>query len=200
MVFGGGKMTDQNQNDDQLLEPGDEPLSLEEGEQLPELESGDDLAANALAQANQTTLPSPSLPGTNSQALGDVLTSLQNIIERNVNELDRIKEEIQVERESLKNIFENDTELAEAEEQASVLTQKLKERKGRIQTSPQAMQLKSKIGELTEQKKEIEEALNNHLLNLYQVTGTKMFDTSDGRQREFDIRASIKGMKKQKGD
>jgi hypothetical protein len=195
----GDIMSDQNQmnsTDEELLDTGADVAALPEGEELPELESGDDLANQALAEANNSQIPLPSKAG--NQALGDALTALQNVIERNVNELDRIKEELQVERESLKNVFENDVELAEAEEQASVITQKLKERKTRIQTSPQAMQLKSKIGELTEQKKEIEEALNNHLLNLYQVTGAKMFDTSDGTQREFDIRASIKGMKKQK--
>jgi hypothetical protein len=189
-------MTDHNQNDDQMKNEDD---LLEAGDDTLELESGDDLAAQALAEANEIQLPSPSGIGS-PQALGDALTALQNVIERNVNELDRIKEELQVERESLKNVFENDVELAEAEEQATVVTQKLKERKTKIQTSPQAMQLKSKIGELTEQKKEIEEALNNHLLNLYQVTGAKMFDTSDGSQREFDIRASIKGAKKSKKD
>jgi hypothetical protein len=184
-------MTDNNQamnQDDHLLEEGDE---------TPQLESGDDLAQKALSQANQSALPSANSSSTqDSSQIAETLTALQNVIERNANELDRIKEELQIQRESLKNVFENDTELNEVEEQAQLVTQKLKERKAKVQASPQVLQYKTKIGELSEQKKEIEEALNNHLLNLYQVTGAKTFDTSSGEQREFNIRATIKGSKK----
>lgn len=163
------------------------------------LTTGDDLAQKALEEANQSALPASTTPALTAQSSDDVavtLLSLQNIIERNANELDRIKEELKIQRESLKNVFENDAELTEAEDQAQLITQKVKERKSRLMGSLQVNQLKSEITELSAQKKEIEEALNNHLLNLYQMTGAKTFDTSSGDQREFDIRASIKGGKK----
>ncbi len=183
-------MTDQNMNNQS-----DEQL-LEEGEETPQLESGDDLAQKALAAANQNALPSVSKAAVDPSALGETLTSLQNVIERNAIELDRIKEELKLNRDSLKSIFENDTTLAEVEEKAAQVTQKVKERKAEIQSTLEVNQLKSEIGDLTSQKKEIEEALNNHLLNLYHITGSKTFDTSDGQQREFDIRASMKSGKK----
>jgi hypothetical protein len=194
MVKHGGNMTDtnMNQNDEQLLEEGDE---------TPQLESGDDLAQQALASANQTALPAAKITSQDPSALADTLLSLQNVIERNAIELDRIKEELKINRDSLKSIFENDTTLAEVEEKAAQVTQQVKERKAQIQSTLEVNQLKSEIGDLTSQKKEIEEALNNHLLNLYQITGSKTFDTSDGQQREFDIRASMKsGKKTDKGD
>lgn len=175
----------QIKNDDALLEAGDD---------MPALESGDDVAAQALAEASQRTLPSPTSGAANDPAaLAQTLTSLQNVIERNANELDRIKEMMKQYREELKNVFENDAELADAEEKVTQLTQQVKEKKTKIQNSPQVIQIKASITELNEQKKEIEEALNNHLLNLYQVTGTKTFDTSDGQQREFNIKATLKG-------
>jgi seryl-tRNA synthetase len=121
---------------------------------------------------------------------------LQNVIERNVSELDRIKEELKVHKDSLRNIMTNDETLSEAEEQASVMMQKVKERKSQLNISPEVNQLKATITETTEHKKEIEEALNTHLLNLYQFTGVKTFDTSSGETREFDIRASVKSGKK----
>lgn len=151
-----------------------------------DLQTGDDLAAAALASATAKT------PGD----LGEALQSLQNVIERNADELDRIKEEMHVQREALKNVFENDAQLSEAEEEATAVTQKIKARKSQIQAGPEILQYKTKIGELNEQKKEIEEALNNHLINLFQITGTKTFDTLSGRQREFSLRASLKGTKK----
>lgn len=159
------------------------------------LESGDDLAASALAAADDPVLPPPSM-GMNKptgQALADTLSALQAVIERNAMELDRLKDEMKELRDSLKNVFENDAELGEAEEKAQLATQIIKERKTKVMASPQVLQLKTKIGELNEQKKEVEEALNNHLLNLYQVTGVKTFDTSSGQQREFNVRASLKG-------
>jgi hypothetical protein len=173
----------------------DDTTMLEEGTEPEALESGDDLAQKALQAAQQASLPTPQAPGKNNAALGEALTSLQNIIERNVSELDRLKEALQIERESLKNVFENDTELSTVQDQVELATQKVKEQKTRIQGSMQVLELKNKIAEINEQKKEIEEALNNHLLNLYQITGTKTFDTSTGEQREFSIRASIKGKK-----
>jgi len=164
--------------------------------------TGDDLAAAALDEASgENSVIAPPKSATahsagQNQDIGEALTSLQNIIERNASELDRIKEELKIERDSLKNVFENDSELAHAEEEAQAVTTQLKERKAKLQSSPQATQIKTKITELNDQKKEIEEALNNHLLNLYQITGTNTFDTSDGSQREFKIRASLMGGKK----
>jgi hypothetical protein len=59
------------------------------------------------------------------------------------------------------------------------------------------MQLKFKLKEVKEGIKDIEESLSNHLLNLYKITGIKEFDTDDGKKREFDVRAKLRGTKKQ---
>jgi DNA repair exonuclease SbcCD ATPase subunit len=130
------------------------------------------------------------------EKVAETLHSLQNIIERNVSELDRLKEQMKSFRDSLKNIMINDETLSDAEDQAAAMTQKVKERKSQLQASPEVNQLKANISEINERKKEIEEALNTHLLNLYQFTGAKTFDTSTGETREFEIRASVKSGKK----
>lgn len=162
-----------------------------------QMKTGDDLAAAALDEAQSLgSAGAQPVKAAPNQDVAVALTSLQNVIERNANELDRLREELKIERESLKNVFENDSELAHAEEEAHAVTQQLKERKSKLQSSPQATQIKTKITELNEQKKEVEEALNNHLLNLYQMTGSNTFDTSDGAQREFKVRASLIGSKK----
>ncbi len=163
---------------------------------MDDLESGDDLAQDALDEANASFQSSAPISPKVNAAVGETLTALQNIVERNCNELDRVKEAMRVQRESLKNLFENDSPLAEAQVKASEVTQKLKERKSQIQATPEANQIKGNITELSERKKEIEEALNNHLLNLFQLTGTKTFDTISGQQREFTIKASVVGSRK----
>lgn len=174
--------------------------------------TGDELAQRALAAADDQALPAgddtPSLssgemtalPAANSpatqQKVAETLTSLQNVIERNVSELDSLKEQLKSYRDSLKNIMDNDLTLTDAQDQLTSMSQKVKERKSQLQASPEVNQLKANIAEITERKKEIEEALNTHLLNLYQFTGAKTFDTSTGETREFEIRASVKGGKK----
>jgi chromosome segregation ATPase len=164
--------------------------------------TGDDLAAKALADTSQESLPAgddiPVLPASPAakQKVGETLTALQNVIERNVSELDRLKEQLTSYKDSLRNIMDNDETLSAAEEKATQVSQKVKERKAELHSTLEANQLKANITEVSARKKEIEEALNNHLLNLYQLTGAKTFDTSAGETREFDIRASIRSGKK----
>ena len=172
----------------------DDIQKLDAPEEVTALESGDDLATAALAS---TTSPSDEDEETiASNQLAETLGHLQNVIERNADQLTQLGNDLKLKRESLKNVFENDTQLAEATQEQQETAQKVKERKAKIQVSPEATQLKTQIGELNEQK-EIEETLSNHLLNYYQLTQSTSFDTSDGDQWEFNIRAKVKGKKKQ---
>lgn len=166
---------------------------LEAPEEVGKLQSGDDLAAQALASASSS---SSALDETEqSDQLATTLQHLQNVIERNADQLTQLKNDLKLKRESLKNVFDNDVSLAEATEQQQQYVQQVKERKAQLQNSAESLQLKTQIGELNEQKKEIEETLSNHLLNYYQLTNSTSFDTSDGDQWEFNIRASVKGKK-----
>lgn len=176
-------------DDKQLLEKPDEQESLQ---------SGDDLAIAALAGQSASDSADPSLDAEEmeSDKLAETLTHLQNVIERNANELSRINEELKERRESMKNVFENDQELAQAEAQVSEFTQSVKQRRSQLQSNPQVTTLKTKIGELNEQKKEIEETISNHLINYFGLTNSKSFDTTDGDQWEFDIKAKVKSRKK----
>ncbi len=175
-------------------------------DQPSHMPSADEMAAAALGttagndDAAATSATAPTDEAAASDELAQTLTSLQNLIERHARELDRISEELKHKRESMKNVFENDTELAEAEAQAQLASQQLKERKTKMQTDPQITTLKVQIGELNEQKKEIEETLSNHLVSYYSMTQSTSFDTSDGDQWEFNIRAKVKPRKHAGGE
>jgi chromosome segregation ATPase len=165
--------------------------------------TSDDLAAQALAASSQDALPAgddeltlPAGSSVTGQKVGETLQALQNVIERNVSELDRLNEQLKSFKDSMRNVLDNDETLTEAEEKVSLLSQKVKERKSQLNASPEINQFKANITEITERKKEIVEALNTHLLNLYQMTGAKTFDTSTGETREFEIRANVKSGKK----
>ncbi len=167
----------------------DDIKQLEDSDQ-DVLESGDDLALSALASAQDDGSGDDEV--VESDNLATTITSLQNIIERNADHLDEVKEKIKQHRQQLKNIFDNDTQLSEANEQATTFSKQVKERKGQLQSDPEVTKLKVNIGELSEQKKELEEAVSNHLVNYYQLTNSTSFDTSDGDQREFVIKAQVK--------
>lgn len=150
-----------------------------------------DLANEALQQSQSPANPADEVA--ESDSLAETLQSLQNLIERNANRLEEINTAIREKRESLKNIFENDSALQEVVAQVDVMAQQAKERKSVLNNSPEATSVKVHIAELAQEKKEYEEALSNHLINYYTITNSRSFDTSSGDQWEFDIRAKVKG-------
>lgn len=155
-----------------------------------------DLAQDALNSKADPTLTADDELAQSNQ-IADTLSALQAVIERNALQLDKLKEEMKQKRESLKSVFENDAQLAEAEEQAKTVSQQVKERRSSLKTSPQVTALSTQVAELREQMKEIEEALNNHLLNYFAMTNSTSFDTSEGDQWDFNIRAKLKSKKAQ---
>jgi chromosome segregation ATPase len=170
------------------------------------LQTGDDLALDALSEAGQET---PALPTglevdvadgddeiAKSNQVAATLNSLQGLIERHAEHLQTIAHEMKGKRESLKNVFENDSQLSEAQEVAKEQTVKVKERRSALGSDPQVTSLKVQIGELNQQKKEIEETLSNHLVSYYSMTNSTSFDTSDGDQWEFSIKAKVRARKK----
>lgn len=146
--------------------------------------SSQDLATQALQESEQ------------SDQFAETLQSLEKVIERNANQLDEMKDELKKRRQMLKNYFENDTQLAEVEEQAIEYKNQVKERKASLQFEPQVVDLQVKIKELRERQKETQETLSNHLVNHHRMTNSTSFDTSDGDQWEYQIQARIKAKPK----
>lgn len=183
---------------------------LGEGKESPALMSGDDLAKEALMSAsdsgNGAVIDDPDESEdestdseiAKSDQLAETLTALQKVIERNADQLTSLQKKLKENREMLRNVYENDAPLQEVQEKVDALAVHLKDRKARIQGNPESIELKNKVGELSEQKKEIEDALSNHLVNYYQLTNSTSFDTSDGDQWEYVIRARVKPRRKRK--
>jgi DNA repair exonuclease SbcCD ATPase subunit len=156
-----------------------------------EIKTGDDLAAEALATTSQTVKDELAA----SDQIAETLASLQTVIERNANEMSTLEKQLKEKREMLKNTMDNDQELAQAEAEVKKQSEAAKKRKADLSNQPQAVSLKLEIAELAQNKKEIEEALSNHLVNYHQLTGSTSFDTSDGDQWEFNIKARVKTRK-----
>lgn len=162
----------------------------------PQLQSGDDLALAALSQTDQNIALNSDDEVAESDKLAETLTALQNVIEKNAVELEKTKTELKEKRQELKNVFDNDMTLTEAKEEADKHKQQVKERQAKLQADPQVTTLKIEIKEINQRKNEIEEALSNHLINYNKMTDSTSFDTSDGDQWEFTMRAKVKGKPK----
>jgi DNA repair ATPase RecN len=162
-----------------------------------QLDSGDDLALDALSQSQAGQLSAGDDDEVEaSDKVAETITALQNVIERNVEQLDEITDQIKHYREQMRNIFDNDPVLGEAEEQAAVVVNQVKERKSKLKADPEFTKLGVEVSELTDRKNDIRQALSGHLVNYYQLTNSTSFDTSDGDQREFTVSASVKGRRK----
>jgi DNA repair exonuclease SbcCD ATPase subunit len=161
------------------------------------LQSGDDLATQALADSQQKQIgASADDEAEQSDQYAETLSALEGLIERNANQLEEIRQEIKERREMLKNYFENDAELSTAEEEAKAYSQQIKERKQKLHGEPQAVELQTRMKELSERSKEIEDTLSNHLLKHFQMTNSTSFDTSDGDQWEYTLKAKVKARPK----
>lgn len=161
-----------------------------------QISASDELALDALSQASKSSESADSDDEIKqSNELAETLNSLNNLIEKHARELTRIEGELKEKRQSLKSVFDNDVQLAEAIEEVEKHNQAMKERKVQLQNDPQSTSLKIDVAELNQQKKELEETLSNHLVNYHALTNSTSFDTSDGDQWDFSIKAKIKAKK-----
>lgn len=161
-----------------------------------QISASDELALDALSQASKSSESTDADDEIKqSNELAETLTSLNNLIEKHARELTRIEGELKEKRQSLKNVFDNDIQLTEAREEVEKHTQAMKERRTQLQNDPQSTSLKIDVAELNQQKKELEETLSNHLVNYHALTNSTSFDTSDGDQWDFVIKAKIKAKK-----
>lgn len=190
-------------DDQDVLAAGDDQAVLPSGDDLADkiIAEQTDVTANSDSEEPRTAEPEPDNAGEDeaeqSDELATTLYSLQHLIERRANELVILEKNIKELREQMRNVFENDAQLSEAQAQLSAYSEAVKQRKGQMQTGPEVVRLKVQASELAQQKKEMEETLSNHLINYHQLTNSTSFDTSDGDQWEFQIRAKIKPRKVQ---
>ncbi|OGD63427.1 hypothetical protein A2160_03105 [Candidatus Beckwithbacteria bacterium RBG_13_42_9] len=125
------------------------------------------------------------------------LQQLEALIGRKTLQLDELKEKLRNFREQMKNIVDNDEQLNQATQTAQEAVKAITKRKGEVRNLPEAKAAKNQMAEVQTEIKELEESLNTHLVNLYQLTGTKEFKTLAGETREFKLLAKLLPKKKE---
>lgn len=119
------------------------------------------------------------------------LPALQALIERHIQRVDDLKGKLKELTGSMKSIVENSAELTDVQQKAEELVKEVKEKKKKLTESQEFRELRTKTVELKDELKELEEALNNHLLSYYKHTGVKVVDLSGGIQRAFKVIARV---------
>lgn len=122
----------------------------------------------------------------------ETLDATQNLIIRLTQQLEDLQKQQHDLKEMLKNIFDNDDKLQQAQQIVDEQSKTARSRKTEISQTPQAIELKMKIADMSEDLKMVMESLNTHLLNYYQLTGSKAVDFPGGEEREMVIRARLK--------
>ena len=121
------------------------------------------------------------------------LTASEALVTRLSGQLDDMKDQKKDLSEMLTSIYENDDELARLDHEVEKTMKGVKTRKTEISRSQQALELKAKIADLNEDIKMVQESISTHLINIFQITGSRSIDISEGESRDFDIRAKMKG-------
>lgn len=127
-----------------------------------------------------------------SDQFAETLQSLEKIIERHANQLEEIRDDLSKRRQMLRDYLANDKELVEIKEESKELKNKVKARKTKLEEEPQAKEIKFKIKDMKKRRREIKESLSNHLVNHHRLTNSRSFDTSEGTQWEYAIKARVK--------
>ena len=117
--------------------------------------------------------------------------TVKNLIYQLSVQLDEVKAKRKEFQARIKNMLDNDTQLAEFEEQAKQANQAFKKRKSELEESAEGVEVKAKIKELSEEIRDLDESLTNSLVSYFQITGTKSFDTPSGEEREFKLNARL---------
>ena len=122
----------------------------------------------------------------------EALTATQGLIARLSSQLDQLKSKQRELKEMLTNVFDNDTTLAQAETVAKEAKQTATDRKKDLNQTQEVMDIKMKITDITEEVKMVQDSLNTHLLNYFQMTSSTIIDLPDGTEREIDLKARLK--------
>ncbi len=159
-----------------------------------ELKQAKDLALKALDRTENEDAETKT-ETQQSDEFAQTLHALENVIESKARKLMRVKQNAKKKRRMIKDVFENDQQMQEVEEEREEIKAQLKQHKNDLEESIQIKQLREDLRETKQEQKEIEESLSNHLINYHQLTNSTSFDTSDGDQWEFKIKAKVRSKK-----
>lgn len=121
----------------------------------------------------------------------NTLYSVESAIKTRNQKLSEIKKKMRDLNEMLKSYLENDDEYREAAKLAKDATAKKKAIKQRLMSDPAAKDLPTRIDEVREEKKELQESLSYYLTEYARLSGTNEFEDENGDLKQIVYSAKL---------
>lgn len=127
------------------------------------------------------------------QSVGEIEVHSQlAIIQRQMAEIDRLKDEKKNLRESLNNLLENNADYNEKNELKKSAAREAKLAKDKVLTTPEATGIVVKMDDVTAAIKELQESLSNNLMVYHTKTGSRSFEDAEGNERTIVYTYKVK--------
>lgn len=121
----------------------------------------------------------------------DELKSVENLINSNIEKIDRLQEEIKPVKEMIESLLDADLEYAELDQKAmEALKAKTSKKKDLVNTA-NGKELNEKLRSLKSELKEAREALSSYLTSYQQKTGFNEYEGPDGELRQIIFVAKL---------
>lgn len=110
---------------------------------------------------------------------------LESLIQRYMDDVEKLKNEIKTQKEMYNASFENDAEYAQADADAKELKKKVAAAKQRITQQPAVKDAESRMSELKDEMKDVQDAISGLAEQYQQVAGTNQIVQDDGQVLEI---------------
>ncbi|HRN70234.1 MAG TPA: hypothetical protein PLS49_03530 [Candidatus Woesebacteria bacterium] len=110
---------------------------------------------------------------------------LESLIQRYMDDVEKLKSQIKSEKEMYNASFENDAEYAQADADAKELKKKVAAAKQRITQQPAVKDAEAKMSELKDEIKDVQDAISGLAEQYQQVAGTNQIVQDDGQVLEI---------------
>jgi hypothetical protein len=110
---------------------------------------------------------------------------LESLIQRYMDDVEKLKSQIKSEKEMYNASFENDAAYSEAEKNAKETKQKVSEIKQRITQQPAVKDAQARMVELKDEMKDVQDAISGLAEQYQQVAGTNQIVQDDGQVLEI---------------
>ena len=112
-------------------------------------------------------------------------------IRARLSEIEKLKKEVKVAKDVVKQQLENDLEFVQARDEAKKANQKKKQVKDMIMNLPENQKLAEEIKNNTQDLSVLNDILSAELFDFYQKSQKEEFVDEDGKVRKFKIQAVL---------
>lgn len=110
---------------------------------------------------------------------------LESLIQRYMDDVEKLKNEIKTQKEMYNASFENDAEYVQADEAAKEAKKKVAGAKQRITQQPAVKDAEARMSELKDEMKDVQDAISGLAEQYQQVAGTNQIVQDDGQVLEI---------------